>query len=138
MLVSAGVLVWALGTARPGMRNGAAVALVIGLGLSAMEATAPPASRDTTAAARPASRHGLSSGRVERECLDRVANQLVSPGSMRVLGNPVGADAVWDSTEDEWRWIVDVSGVNAFDVRIRGRFQCIVNAGPTWTVRQVN
>lgn len=136
MIGAAGVLIWALGTGRKGARNGASVVLVVGLALSTLEATAPPVSGDTVAG--PPARHGLSSNRVERECLDRVANQLVSPGSMRFLGNPVNADPYWDSAENEWRWIVDVSGVNAFNVRVRGRFQCIVRAGPTWTVRQVN
>jgi hypothetical protein len=133
MLTAVGVLVWAVRRGRRGMRNGAIVAIVAGLALAQFEANL---AEDYEPG--PPSRHGLSANRVENECLDRVANQLVSPGSMRVIGNPVGVDPVWDPTEDEWRWIVDVTGVNAFNVRIRGRFQCIVRAGPSWLVRQVN
>lgn len=131
MIVAAGVLLWALGNGRKGARNGAMIAFAVGVLFTVMEASAPVSSTS-------AARHGLSAGRMESQCLDRVASQLASPGSMRVLGNPVGADPVWDSAESEWRWIVDVTAVNAFNARVRGRFQCVVRAGPSWTVRQVN
>ena len=81
---------------------------------------------------------GLSHAQVERECLARVEQDLVSPSSMEFLGNPVGAEAFWDGAESEWRWIMDVSAVNAFNVRMRARYQCIVRAGPTYTVLRVD
>ena len=117
------------------------IAVVIGFAAAIILALQTPTDSMAgvpTTAPRPPSRHGLSARRVENDCLARVATQLVSPSSMRVIGNPVGADPVWDSAEGEWRWIVDVTGVNAYNVRIRGRFQCVVRPGPTWTVRHVN
>jgi len=80
-------------------------------------------------------RFGLNESRVEGECLARVPAHLLSPSSMQFLGNPVGARAVWDPAENEWRWIMDVSAVNAFNVRMEQRFQCIVRPGPTYIIR---
>lgn len=133
MLTAAALLVWGVTAGRKRLRNGAGVAFAVGGALFLLEATLPPGYEPG-----PPAQHGVSSRRVEDECIARIPGHLLAPQSMRFLGNPVDATPYWDADENEWRWIMDVTAENGFGVRVRERFQCVVTAGPRYVVRPVD